>query len=483
MAIVVRLMFLKQPMHYDEAFTFTNYASKPLNIALSDYSAPNNHVFHTILVHITYRLLGNQPWITRIPAFFAGVLLVPAVYLAARSLYNKHAALLAAAFVATSVPLIAYSTNARGYGLICLTFLITLALAKYLKRGASRVLWIPFTLFAVLGFYTIPIMLYPLGGIVIWLCLSIAVGNTIPPRLQLLRDIIATSVCIGILTVLCYLPILIRSGPKPLIANRFVAPQSWVDVITNLPGLIPGLWHEWGAGLPFWVVSLLGVGFVVAILYHWRLSDDRIPIGFAMLVWSATLVLVTRNIPFARVWLFLLPLVLIMASGGLAFLVQVAAKRVMSEANAVAVLALVLATAMSVHVVYTQVVVDPHFGDTATLRDAPEIATSVKQWLQEGDKILTAIPADAPLEYYLDANQVPRSYLAWPSKRPTAKPVLAGSVHLFIVVDEDRGQTLKSVFKENKIDPADYSSARPLQRYAYGSVVYEVNRDIKSLPK
>ena len=45
--VIIRICFLFQPMRHDEAFTFTNYASKPLFVALSNYSFPNNHLFHT----------------------------------------------------------------------------------------------------------------------------------------------------------------------------------------------------------------------------------------------------------------------------------------------------------------------------------------------------------------------------------------------------------------------------------------------------
>jgi len=60
-AVAVRLAFLYQPMRYDEALTFMTYASKPIWHGLSLYSSPNNHLFHTLLVHITCLLLGNQP--------------------------------------------------------------------------------------------------------------------------------------------------------------------------------------------------------------------------------------------------------------------------------------------------------------------------------------------------------------------------------------------------------------------------------------
>jgi hypothetical protein len=49
LGLTVRLIYIFQPMRYDEAFSFTNYASTPLSLALSSYSYPNNHLFHTLL--------------------------------------------------------------------------------------------------------------------------------------------------------------------------------------------------------------------------------------------------------------------------------------------------------------------------------------------------------------------------------------------------------------------------------------------------
>src|SRR5947207_15045799 len=130
--VVVRVCLLSQPMRNDEALTFLYYSSKPLSMALSDYSLPNNHLFHTFLVRLAYLLLGNEPWSLRLPAFIAGTLLIPAAYLLAHRLYNRHAALLSAALVACSSILIEFTTNARGYTLICLITLLVFALATIL---------------------------------------------------------------------------------------------------------------------------------------------------------------------------------------------------------------------------------------------------------------------------------------------------------------------------------------------------------------
>jgi len=93
LAIVLRVpLLLHQPMRHDEANTFSELASRPLYYALSIYSAPNNHLLHTLLVHLSYSLFGNYPWAIRLPAFVAGLLLIPVSYAAAHILYGYDAA-------------------------------------------------------------------------------------------------------------------------------------------------------------------------------------------------------------------------------------------------------------------------------------------------------------------------------------------------------------------------------------------------------
>ncbi len=99
---LVRLEFLFQPMRYDESVTFVSYASPPWYIAITDYTAPNNHVFHSLLAHISILFFGGEPWAIRLPAFVTGILLVPASYVAARAHYGKHTALVAACLGASA---------------------------------------------------------------------------------------------------------------------------------------------------------------------------------------------------------------------------------------------------------------------------------------------------------------------------------------------------------------------------------------------
>src|SRR5688572_5621973 len=55
-AFFLRVLDINKFIAYDEAYTFIHFASRSFKQILADYSAPNNHIFHTILVGIAYRL-------------------------------------------------------------------------------------------------------------------------------------------------------------------------------------------------------------------------------------------------------------------------------------------------------------------------------------------------------------------------------------------------------------------------------------------
>src|SRR6476659_711317 len=98
---VLRVSLLTRGIHHDEAWTFLHYARVPIRVGLSTYSAPNNHLFNTLLVHLSTLIFGNAPWALRLPALIVGALLIPATYLLARVLFvDKAAAVLAAGLTA-----------------------------------------------------------------------------------------------------------------------------------------------------------------------------------------------------------------------------------------------------------------------------------------------------------------------------------------------------------------------------------------------
>jgi hypothetical protein len=64
--VMVRAYHLLVPIKYDEALTFLNYAQFPITSGISNYSLPNNHVLHTLFVHLSVILFGPHEWVLRL---------------------------------------------------------------------------------------------------------------------------------------------------------------------------------------------------------------------------------------------------------------------------------------------------------------------------------------------------------------------------------------------------------------------------------
>jgi hypothetical protein len=434
-AAVLRIPFLSQPMRYDEAITFLEYASRPFYVALSFYSTPNNHLFHTLLVRLAYLALGNHPWALRMPTLLAGLCLVPATYAAARSLYRSHGALLAAALVASSSILIEYSTNARGYCVVCLLFMMMIPVAAYAARHQNWAAWLLLAVVSAFGFYTIPIMLYPFGGVVVWLLISIAIGDAPGDAQPGARGAVAGLFVACVLTMLLagelYSPVLAVSGPKAVFANKWVTASPLPVLVHRLPASLASTWRDWNRDLPMWLTAILAAGFVISLLWHRRGGRQRVPLALALLLWAGPLVFAQRVIPFERVWLFALPLYFIGAAAGLAIALEPVFSRLHLR-HAMALVAVVLALFAGLRVERSGSVYLTNEG-----RGMPALAAWLKGQLRPGDAIVAVPPSDGPLRYYLQHEGVPTSFLAGYKGH--------GTHRRFVVVNETSGETVPQV--------------------------------------
>lgn len=182
----LRIAHLDLGMRYDEAYTVWRYASRSTALVLADYSLPNNHVFHTLLVHLTGRGLGGwDPWIVRLPALAAGITLIPATFATFGRMVGVTAGLVTAALVAGSSALVDYSVNARGYTIAAMLGIVGVALAWEVRRGARSPgrLVIGLGLVGATGLWTVPVFAFAWGGALLWM---LAPGSDLPTRERLL---------------------------------------------------------------------------------------------------------------------------------------------------------------------------------------------------------------------------------------------------------------------------------------------------------
>ena len=466
LAFALRGLHLRDPICYDEAFTFLVYASRPFSEALSDYSTPNNHLFHTLLVRLSCLCLGGEPWSLRLPAFVAGLLLVPVAYVVLRALLGKDAALISTALLASSPALIGFSANARGYSLVGLLSLLLIGLGKHLKHRLSAAGWLLFAVFGALGLYTIPVMLFPLGAVLLWLVLSAIKGDCLNSR-TLIKRLIISCIITCALTAALYWPVVSDRGIRQITANPYVTPKTWQTFTSRLPASARALWRQWNLGMPHVISAVVVAGCAASLLLHRRLSTDRVPFLVVALVWGGLLMLGRRVVPLARTWLFLLPLYFGHASAGVLY---VARRTAIGDrgcrSRLFPILCVLLAASLTGYVGATSAVADfDRGGASSTLRDAEEIALFLKTRLRPGDRVVAMCPCDAPLRYYFMRHKVPVAYMHTDIRK---------SRRALLVVDPKR-QTVGRLLKVLGVARLGFGDPRAMRRFGNG-VVYELRK-------
>ncbi len=448
--LVFRVAELNNPVTYDEAYTYVGFAAHGLWAALSDYSLPNNHILHTILVVFSTGLFGNAPWALRLPAMLAGLALIPAMYALGKRLYSPQTGLLAGALAAWLPVLIRYSTEARGYTLLALLVLLAILLAYELIRSNRLLHWALLSVCVALGFLALPLMLYPAGGIYLWLALE-----SQKKRSFFLRWL-GSGVLTGALTLTAYAPALLVSGWRKIIANSFVLPVEaekyfdWV-LITRLRDT----WITWNRDVPLVLTVLLTLGFILSLALHRQIQATRWPLPPVLLVWVAALVLTRRPEAFDRFWSWLIAPALLWAAAGL---VETAKKIQVGKFRPAALLTgLALAG-----IIFQLTVTIPSIPQKWAKMSNQEAAAIflAEQW-QEDDVALVGYPNETQVWYYLARQGLPET--AWRARADARRTWL-----LLAANHED--ETLERVVKMHKLDPADFDLPKARLVMTYGNV-------------
>jgi hypothetical protein len=446
---ICRLAALWQPMRYDESVTWAYFVGKPWSTVVSDYQFPNNHVLFSLLAKVTSSLVPFEPWALRLPAFLAGVAIVPLTWAVGRRFTSPSVALLGAALAAGSTPLILYSANARGYSLVVALFLVLLLLADRLRTTDGVGDWVAFALVGALGLYTIPVMLYPLGIVAVWLLLA-ALRESGTRRRRLATGVMLSCAAAGALALVLYLPIIRSAGFGALAGNKFVHASPWSVFLIELPRHITETLVTWLSPLPWWVG--LPVLVVAALGVRRPEPSGRPSLALATALWCFVLLAVTHRVPFVRVWLFLLPLFHLAVARGLMRVARNTrgAWALTSPPSAVALALGVAAMALLGDTARAS-------DDTGAFRAAREVTTRLATELRPGDRVLAPIPTNGPLLYYFSARGLDTALLNTPP---------AATRRAFLVLDPAHGRSLEWAVSVGMIDPRAYREPTLLLRRA-----------------
>ncbi len=404
--LILRLLEINKPIAYDEAYTFLNFASRPFKHILADYSAPNNHILHTILVGIAYRLFGGEVWVLRLPALIAGTLMPPAMYITARRFFPRPQALAAAAVVAVVPVFIDYSVNARGYTMLFLFALLLADFAAILVSHQSKSALIAYGLTAALGFYTIPIFLYPMAGISLWAVTSYLLADE-PWRSNARHVAVFLGMCVlaGLATLILYSPvILFGTGFSSMIGNEFVQSLDWSTFLANLDPRMTNAWDKWMIGLDPTVEYLFLGGFFLSVFFYRKVSNQKLPLQISLVVAIVILLLVQRVTPTPRIWLYLEVFYLMFAAAGLVWLMDLPGRRMIASQLTEKILSLAILLifiGVSANTLITR--------ERRPVDRSPEeyAANYLAAHLRPEDTLVATGPVDIETAYYLSLHGVP----------------------------------------------------------------------------
>jgi hypothetical protein len=443
--VALRIYYLNTPMAYDEAYSFTNFARRPLVEALTDYNNTNNHLLNTLGMHVMYVAVGQIDWALRLPVFLAGVLLTALSFPWARARIGSAPALIVTALIAASPMMIDYSVNARGY-----TFLALFAVALdccFLRiatapEGAPRAAtWIAASTLIWLGFFAMPTYLHPLAALLVWFVLEPHfAGRTISPRIASVVRMLFVS---GLLVVTTYAPAFVFRGTMAF-QNDFVQPlpfQQWANEFPSALWKGVERWIAGGVFPPFLLV--LAWGGVVA--WFRRSFDDRRIAGwggFALLaafIVPCMLMALQRVAPPPRLFFWQAPWFYLLVATGAAYAVGLAQRfKLKTSGDSIMRFVAYAIAAVGIWFAFEHPILrEPHQRDFG-IASVPDAVGRLKPFVGGASmRIYSPLPCDHPTIYYLSRFGIPAAV--------NGPPQNGERLYLLARPSDDPGSTLKDV--------------------------------------
>lgn len=443
---VLRISQMGEAVIYDEAFTYTNYASQPLHFLLSNYTYPNNHIFHTLLVKCSTSLFGVHLWSLRLPALLAGILVMPLFYAFVRAMFNRYIALLALSFVAASGALIEYSALARGYSLTWLFMVAAMLAGRHFAKSNNTVSALLVALFSTLGMWCVPTMVYAALATYIWLLLYLLTTYESTLRKRLWKLLLSLLV-FAVLTIAVYVPVIVVHSVDQLVHHPTMGENTWESFVASQQDKTIELWTYFNDTAATWI-SLIGM---VGLLYAAYISSKYRIMLIALVLGAVPLVMVQSLVGPPRVWTYILFNLHLSSAIAVFYFLKFLQERVYAG----------LTKRMRTAVAAGVVLVGMGWLGITGLKDRLERfpdARSAANWFQgllhPGDRIYTEFPNEAPFEFYMITDKEDRAFV-------NRGPAPGGKVYL--LVGPGDGQTPATVLERNAITNIDTGRLVKLQ--------------------
>ncbi len=447
--LILRVGELNGLVTYDEAYTYVAFASRTWLGALSDYSLPNNHILHTLLIKTSTTFLGNHPWSLRIPTLLAGLGSIFVAYVLGRRIHSPAAGLAAAALLAYLPDFIRYTTDARGYSLVALFTLLGLlagfSLVEDEKNGRA---WLMLSFCSTLGMFTIPTMFLPAMAIYVWLGLDALMKR----NWLFLRNGLLSGLLTGLMTFVLYLPVIYYSGWNRLIGNGFVQPdlsQNYYSVLFNIR--LWDTWVMWNRGLPLILAVLLVAGFLVALIKS--LMKKQISYPLVLIVFLIAYIVFRRPDLYDRFFSFAIPLYVLWAVAGL---IEAGERLGGARLKFGKVFAGILLVGLVVFSAWNIPLINQKWH---ALNNQQVMAEKIAALIKPNDLLVVGYPNDASVWYYLLRLGVAED--VW-TKRDDFD-------NLYVVTARNYDQTPQGLLKKHKVNLSgwDASQAELLKRVGH----------------
>lgn len=391
--IGIRLIYANQPMRGDEGIVFYCYAQHPWYVIVSAYNNVGNHIFHTLLMHISWQLFGDSLWSLRLPVIVAGIALIPISYIVVRALSQKYIALLATTLIASSSALVEYSVNSRGYMIQILLTVLLIGLTNYLIKHRNTFATAIFVIITSLSFWTVPTTLYIYGGICLWFFGNRLKYDTFHNTIKSLTliNLFALGLCF-----ILYTPVFLANSG---LGHMTLALSGQLQESHSSFYFIQKLFKEWTRAWPeiFQAFSVIGViaAFWLSLL-EWRpafLLKKKESLILPCIFWAVLTALFIFN-PVTRLWLVFSWVFYVSLTQGLWKLIP------LRIAPFLFISLTILWPICSIYNEYTHRYVYKNFFDG--FQDARKAAFYLKNNAKPEDLIYAASPTMMPIKYELE---------------------------------------------------------------------------------
>lgn len=199
---------LYYPITHDEAYTISNFSMNGPLVAATFYPYPNNHILFSIVSYAFGLLPINYAVAYRLPSLLSMLLCCLALFKLFRHIVKDVIAALAVLIFVSSIPVVLFSFMARGYSFLLLFSTGSLLCLINILTADRKRYWTYFTLFSILGLYTVPSYMYAYGSMVLITFLYWLFNK----RIFLFRNFFKSAVICTAVTLLLYLPVIVSSG-------------------------------------------------------------------------------------------------------------------------------------------------------------------------------------------------------------------------------------------------------------------------------